>query len=89
MAKSLEQNIQLHLDHIVMSVDAASSWRSKNDPGAELFCLHNALKDSLCVAVSDYDTPQSGIEYLKTEIKPKIFVTTHGFSKLLLRSVSQ
>lgn len=55
-----------------MSLDAASNWQSRNDPGAELSCLYNALKDSLCVAVSDYDTPQAGIEYLETEIKSKV-----------------
>lgn len=76
MPKSLEQNIQHHREQIVMSLDAASNWRSKNDSGAELSCLYSALKDSLCVAVSDYDNPQTGIEYLKTEIKPIIFART-------------
>lgn len=73
MPKSLEQSIQLHREWITQSTEAASNWRFKNNRGRELFCLYNALQNSLCVAVSDYTTPQSGIEYLKTEFKPKIF----------------
>lgn len=70
---SLEQSIQLHREQIAQAIDAASDWRSKSDWGSELFCLYNALRDSLCVAVSHYETPQSGIEYLKTECKPMVF----------------
>ena len=76
MPISLGQSIQLHREYALQSLDAASNWRSKNDFEGELFCLYHALKESLCVAVSDYDTPQLGIEYLQTEVKPKIFDRT-------------
>jgi|GEM_PF-5295553 len=56
-----------------MAVDAASDWRSRGDRGRELSCLYNALKDSLCVAVAGYETPESGIEYLKAETRPAVF----------------
>lgn len=76
MPKSLEQSIQMHREHIVSATEAASNRRSKHDPGSELFCLYSALQNSLCIAVSHYDTPQSGIEYLKTEFKPMVFDRT-------------
>lgn len=75
MPKSLEQSIQLHREHISQAIDAASNWRLKNNRGRELFCLGDALHNSLCVAVSHYEI-QSGIEYLKTEFKPMVFDRT-------------
>jgi hypothetical protein len=73
MPKSLEQSIQLHRNWAIQAIDAASDWRLKKNRGRELFCLGDALQNSLCVAVLQYDTPQSGIEYLKTEFKSIIF----------------
>jgi hypothetical protein len=76
MPMSLEQSIQFFREQITQDLDAARRWKSQNNRGQELFCLYYALQHSLCVAVSGYETPQSGIEYLKTEFKPRIFDQT-------------
>jgi hypothetical protein len=76
MPMTLEQSIQFSRDQVVLWANGASNWRSQNNSGRELCCLYNALRQSLSVAVSDYDTPQAGIDYLKTEFKPSIFDRT-------------
>jgi len=76
MPKTIEQSIQLHREWVAETLDAARRWKSQNNRGQELFCLYHALQNSLCVAVSDYETPELGIEYLKSEFKPKVFNRT-------------
>lgn len=76
MPISLDESIQLHREHAKQAIEASRNWRFKNNRGRELFCLGNALQNSLCVAVSHYETPQFGIEYLQTEFRPLIFERT-------------
>lgn len=76
MSQTLEQSIQTHREHITRSTDAASNWRTQNNPGWELFCLLNAVKHSICVAVSQFDSPDSAADYLATEFNPAVFDRT-------------
>jgi hypothetical protein len=49
-----------------MSVAAADEWRRKDEVPQQLACLVTALTAHLSVAVSGYDTSESGREYLGT-----------------------
>jgi hypothetical protein len=76
MPKTLKQIIQIHREQIESALGSAFNWHSQNNPDSELFCFYHALQNSLAVAVTAFDTPQTGINYLKTEFKSKIFDRT-------------
>ena len=76
MGMCLKQSIQFFRKQITLDLESAKLWKSQNNRGRELFCLFYALQHSLCVAVSDYETPQLGIEYLKNEFEPMVFDQT-------------
>lgn len=78
MPKTLEQSIQLHRDGIKRFVDAADAWKKKGNSGWELFCIYHAVQDSLCIAVTTYDSPAQGISYLRTEFETAIFERAFG-----------
>ncbi|MBM80137.1 MAG: hypothetical protein CMJ78_06035 [Planctomycetaceae bacterium] len=83
MPMTYEESIEFHREQIVGSTDAASDWREQGDLGWELFCLLNAVQDSIAVAVSDYSTAEAASEFLATEFARNVFERTFELIRIL------
>jgi hypothetical protein len=77
MPQTRAESIQFHRSRAADGIAAADDWGAKGETGWEAFSLLLALPEAVAVAVSEFDSPEAGTDWLRREFHETLIRRTH------------